>query len=65
MPLVILFVILMVWFYCAFNVVKSWGIALAMIIIGCLAPLGLLALALNIAWYFYKQHKGTVNPLSS
>lgn len=63
MAFIILFIIMMVWFYFAINVVRSWGVALAMIIIGALVPMGLLALALNVAWYLYQHHKSDANPL--
>lgn len=65
MVVIILFIIMMIWFYAAFNVVTSWGIALAMTILGCLVPMGMLACALNAAWYLYKHHKHDRNPLSS
>lgn len=65
MFVIVLFIVMMLWFYAAFNIVKSWGVALLMFVLGCLVPMGMLAFALNLAWYLYKHHKNDANPLSS
>lgn len=65
MVFILLFVVMFVYFYCVFNIVPNLGIALAMGVIGCLVPTGIVAAALNFAWYLYKRHNGKPNPLSS